>query len=246
MEQVSQQSIGIVANHLLKFLTVKNFFPDTTLNTKLQVTIDNIRLPHLSRHRTFSATIEVAPESSGDFGYGMIMGIEMMDHLGIDQSRTDKTITWGPDVTVPMVPMGYWSEGRIHALLAESTPPSTAVPVDDSSQVHEEIYTPLFATSGSDTPSFTEAKYEKLNLIEVVKRDGTELTSPQQSQLLQVLTSNEAAFQGRRGEYTGGAVGIILKPEAKPHRAKPYPIPLKNRDILEGEFRRQCSIGAMQ
>ena len=142
--------------------------------------------------------------------------------------------------------MGYWSEGRIHALLAESTPPSTAVPVDDSSQVHEEIYTPLFATSGSDTPSFTEAKYEKLNLIEVVKRDGTELTSPQQSQLLQVLTSNEAAFQGRRGEYTGGAVGIILKPEAKPHRAKPYPIPLKNRDILEGEFRRQCSIGAMQ
>ena len=56
-----------------------------TLNTKLQVTIDNIRLPHLSRHRTFSATIEVAPESSGDFGYGMIMGIEMMDHLGINQ-----------------------------------------------------------------------------------------------------------------------------------------------------------------
>jgi predicted aspartyl protease len=46
-----------------------------TLNTKLQVTIDNIRLPHLSRHRSFSATIEIAPESSGDFGYGMIMGI---------------------------------------------------------------------------------------------------------------------------------------------------------------------------
>ena len=29
-------SIGIVANRLLKILTVKKFMPDTTLNTKLQ------------------------------------------------------------------------------------------------------------------------------------------------------------------------------------------------------------------
>ena len=81
-----------------------------TLDTKHQVTINKIRLPHLSPSRTFSATVEVAPETSGDFGYGMIMGIEMMDDLGIDQSQTTKMITWGPDVTVPMVPMGYWSE----------------------------------------------------------------------------------------------------------------------------------------
>jgi hypothetical protein len=49
------------------------------MNTKFQMTVDGIRLPHLSRHRTFSATFEIAPEESGDFGFGVIMGIDMMD-----------------------------------------------------------------------------------------------------------------------------------------------------------------------
>ena len=49
------------------------------MSTKLQVTISDLRMPHLSRTRTFATTIEVAPEESGDFGYGMIMGIRLMD-----------------------------------------------------------------------------------------------------------------------------------------------------------------------
>ena len=83
------------------------------METSLSVTITKFKLPALSRHRTFSATFEVAPPESGDFGYGVIMGIGMMDELGIDQSRTDKMITWGPDIEVPMVPLGYWTETRI-------------------------------------------------------------------------------------------------------------------------------------
>jgi hypothetical protein len=65
------------------------------METMLSVTVTDIRLPALSRHRTFTATFEVAPPESGDFGCGIIMGIGMMDELGIDQSRTDKMITWG-------------------------------------------------------------------------------------------------------------------------------------------------------
>ncbi len=94
--------------------------------------------------------------------------------------------------------------------------------------------------------TYSEAVCDKLNLVEVVNRDGADLTPKQQSQLLQVLTANMAAFQGGKGEYTGPAVGIILKPEAKPWRAKPYPVPLKNREVLEGKMRRQCKIGAMR
>ncbi len=83
-------------------------------------------------------------------------------------------------------------------------------------------------------------------LLEIVTRDGVNLTPEQRTQLFQVLTANQAAFQGWKGEYTGGAVGLILKPEAKPRRAKPYPVPLKNWEILEGEFQRQCDIKAMR
>ncbi len=51
------------------------------METSLSVTITNVKLPALSHHRTFSATFEVAPPESGDFGYGFIMGIGMMDEL---------------------------------------------------------------------------------------------------------------------------------------------------------------------
>ena len=44
----------------------------------VSVTVENVRLPALSRNRTFTATFDVAPPESGDFGYGVIMGIGMM------------------------------------------------------------------------------------------------------------------------------------------------------------------------
>ena len=70
------------------------FAKGVTLNTKLQVTLNDLCLPHLSHHRTMNVTIKIAPKASGGFGYGMIMGIEMMDDFfGIDQSRTEKVIT---------------------------------------------------------------------------------------------------------------------------------------------------------
>jgi len=57
------------------------------MNTKFQMTVHgSIRLPHLSHHRMFSATFEIAPKESGDFVFGVIMGIDMMDNLGIDTS----------------------------------------------------------------------------------------------------------------------------------------------------------------
>ena len=86
------------------------------MNTLHSVTVTNVCLPHLSCQRTFTATFEVAPPESGDFGYRIIMGIGMMDELGINQSCTDKIITWGHDVQVPMVPIGYWTDACIQRI----------------------------------------------------------------------------------------------------------------------------------
>jgi hypothetical protein len=100
----------------------------------ISVTVENVRLPALSRNRTFTATFEVAPKESGDFGYGVIMGVGMMDYLGIDQSRMDKVITWGHDIAVPMVLNGYWTETRIQTICQqpkkaeETTEKSTRIP----------------------------------------------------------------------------------------------------------------------
>jgi hypothetical protein len=91
------------------------------MGTSLSVTVTNVRLPHLSHQRTFTATFDAAPPESGDFGYGIIMGIGMMDELQINLSRTDKIITWGHDVQVSMVPIGYWTDARIQTICNHAT-----------------------------------------------------------------------------------------------------------------------------
>ncbi len=65
------------------------------MNTSLSVSVKDVKPMHLSWHRTFDATFKVAPQESGNFGYGIIIGNDMMDDLGIDQSQTKKIITWG-------------------------------------------------------------------------------------------------------------------------------------------------------
>jgi hypothetical protein len=84
--------------------------------TKFQMTVAGIRLPHSSRHRTFSATFKIAPKESGDFGFGVIMGINMMEDLGINTSQTTKTIMWGNNIKVPMVSKRHCTEARIQGL----------------------------------------------------------------------------------------------------------------------------------
>ena len=219
------------------------------VDTKLQVTIDGLRLPHLSRHRTFSATFEVAPKESGDFGYGVIMGIKMMDDLGIDMSRTTKTISWGNDIEVPMVTKNHWTETRIQALCGVYRQPSETTQTDivtsrPNTLTQEE--SSLFLAASNPAPSFTKAVYVKPDLLEVVKRDGVHLTTEQQALLLRVLSENDAVFQGGKGYYTGEPVKLRLQPDATPRRAKPYPIPVKDREVMEDEFRRQCEIGALR
>ncbi len=57
-----------------------------------------------------------------------------------------------------------------------------------------------------------------------------------QALLLHVLTANEVVFKGGRSHYKGAPVGLKLKDNAKPFCAEPYPIPLKNREVMEHEL----------
>jgi hypothetical protein len=227
------------------------------MKTMFSVKVTDIRLPALSRHRTFTATFEVAPPESGDFGYGIIMGIGMMDELGIDQSRTDKMITWGHDIEVPMVPIGYWTDACIQSICKANNKKEHAESNSKNLETKEENSTikskyatiseaDLFLTANKpNEASFKKAVYETPDLLEVAKRDGMQLTPAQQAMLLNILVKNQDVFKGGGGYYNGEPVGIKLKDDAIPYRAKPYPIPLKNRKVLEHEVARQCSVGCL-
>ena len=169
--------------------------------TQNQITIQGIHLPHLSHHRKFDATVEIAPEESGDFGYGVIMGIGMMDKLDIDQSRTSKTITWWEDVKVPMVPQGYWTETRIQKICSKSSAEKHKISGQDK---ENRVYFPTEPTMFlTNTPSFTKAVYNTPDLLEIVKCDRSSLTMDQRSTLLQVLTQNNKWLKGERDTTQG-------------------------------------------
>jgi hypothetical protein len=179
------------------------------METGNSVTVADIRLPAISRHRTFKGTFDVAPPESGDFGYGIIMGISMMDEQRIDQSRTTKMITWG-ELETPMVPSGYWTDARIQTVCKvadakvldsflknkENEEAISKIKSTDKSATISDKNTNLFSTTNkAKEASFTKAVHETPDLFEVAKRDGSNLSSEQQMMLLNVLLKN--ADQGR-------------------------------------------------
>ncbi len=70
----------------------------------------------------------------------------------------------------------------------------------------------------------------------IAKCNGTNLMPMQQSLLLNVFATNSEVFKGGCGHYNREPIGLKLKDDAKPFCAKPYPIPLKNREIMEHEL----------
>ena len=93
--------------------------------------------------------------------------------------------------------------------------------------------------------TLTPTSYTKANLPEITE-NCNDLTSDQKAKLLVILLKHESLFQGWRGEWTGQPVSIKLINGAVPVWAKPYPVPLKNREVFREEVYRQCSIGALR
>ncbi len=184
----------------------------------------------------------------------------MMDELGINQSHTDKIITWGHNVQVPMVPIRYWTDARIqtmckHANTEKEHTDSASKNLEIKQENSEDKQNVKFATeansdlfSATSKPaeaSFKKAAYKKPNLLEVPKCDGKHLTPAQQALPFNILTSNEVVFKGGCGHYNGVPIGLKLKDNAKPFCAKPYPISLKNREVMEHKLSQQCLIGTL-
>jgi hypothetical protein len=115
----------------------------------------------------------IAPKESGDFGYSVIMGIDMMDNLGIDTSRTTKTITWGDDIEVLMVSKNHWTDVHIQSVCGVFR--RQPVKLKETDNITSEPSTAqkessLFLTGSEpaqSAPSFTKAVYVKPDLLEV-------------------------------------------------------------------------------
>ena len=95
------------------------------------------------------------------------------------------------------------------------------------------------------TEPLREPKYEKVDLKQYAEaQDNLDLS--QKAALFNLLEKHKELFEGKRGNWKGKPISIELKDDAEAVWSRPYPIPLKNRDVVEKEFDRQCAIGAMR
>ena len=85
---------------------------------------------------------------------------------------------------------------------------------------------------GNIVEALQPTNYKKAD-IEEVARSCRNRSIHQQNKLLLVLKSNQSPFAGKPGEWKGRPVMINLIEGAQPIWAKPYPVPLKNREVFK-------------
>mmetsp|Transcript_36765 Transcript_36765/g.77140 ORF Transcript_36765/g.77140 Transcript_36765/m.77140 type:complete len:150 (+) Transcript_36765:1750-2199(+) len=96
------------------------------------------------------------------------------------------------------------------------------------------------------TEALKVAEYKTPDLSELVEKHCKHLNGDKRALIFSTLKEFKKVFKGKQGKYTGSDVGIQLKKEAIPFWGSPYPIPLKNRQVVEDEVNQQCKIRAMR
>ena len=204
----------------------RTFVTNDTLKTS------DAMLPCLSSNRTFTIELMVIPKQcSADINYGVIIGQESMRLLDLDTSVRDNTISLG-DQSISMVPQDYWTAKRIQRQKNR---------LNRHNNNHESKSNQIEEADSAE--ALTPTNYVNANLPEIAK--NCKNLSSEQQKLLVVLTKHQSLFLGKHGEWMDKLVSIETVEGATPVWAKPYPVPLKNREVFQQEVQRQCTIGAL-
>ena len=90
-----------------------------------------------------------------------------------------------------------------------------------------------------------DAKYEKANLIEVVRK-CTHLSENERVPLLTLLRRYEPMFDGTLGQWRGEDFKIELKEGVKPYYSRPYPVPKIHEETMKKECSRMEKLGILR
>ena len=125
-----------------------------------------------------------------------------------------------------MIPQDYWTTERILQQKSRL--------LKQRNQDEFENETNLISQEVFASEALTAAKYKKANLGNIVQNCKV-LNEEQKEKLLVVLNNHDSLFQGKRGNWKGQPVSIEVMNGVSPVWSKPYPVPLKNREIFKEE-----------
>jgi hypothetical protein len=81
-----------------------------------------------------------------------------------------------------------------------------------------------------------DAKYEKADLLAIIRENGSHLKASDREKLLSVLLKFQSLFDGTLGDWNLPPVSFELKEGMKPYHGRPYPILNKHKAILMKEI----------
>ena len=198
-------------------------------DTFAQGMIDHLQFPQFTTKRSFNHTFHLFKGAKTD-KYDVIIGRDLMQALGIDILNSRHTFKWD-DIEIPMMPMGYWKQSRINNFMSRMDNKTTKEPRKEESHEVEKQY--------------NKQDYEKPDLAaEVSKMEH--LNDQQKQELLEVLTDNEEAFQGTKGNWKGEPIEIQLKKGTQPYFARPYTVPQIYEKAMYAEVNQLIKIGVLK
>jgi transposase InsO family protein len=185
-------------------------------------------LPAFYENRKISCTAYVDETPQGNVSYDMIIGRDVMHNLGINLLFDTAQISWDGATIYMQSPERLkkdWVAELENEILFAHDPDTT-----DAERIQQII----------------DAKYCPADLEKVVE-ECTHLTVEERKKLLKLLQKFEHLFDGTIGTWQTEPVDLELKdPNAKPHHAKPYPVPHSQERKLREEIDRFVQYGILR
>jgi len=194
-----------------------------------EVLITSLCLPEFSPTQKVPGPIRATMFKNDDSNYDLIIGMDLLQALGIDVMSSSKRVMWG-DLTIPFRPSDYFVTHTFDAssISSEDNP-------DDEALAKE---------AGYKSKVLLHSKYEKVDPQEVA-RQQKHLNQQQQADLARLLSKHMKLFSGKLGTYPHKKIHLELKPNAVPYNCRPYPIPRSQRQVFKDELDRLCKVGVL-
>ena len=184
-----------------------------------------VKLPEFSTSKTIAWTAHVDETTDPKKAmFDLIIGIDLMEALGVDISFKENKITWD-DVTIPMKERGLVSD-------------------HDSMEIifHTAVQAPIITKAETRQRMILDADYSQVDIDETIDQ-LEELSNDIKDKLKNVLKKTPNAFKGGLGTLKIKPIHLQLKPNAQPYHGKAFPIPKAYERTTRKEAKRFEEIG---
>ena len=194
-----------------------------------EVLLSDIGFPEFSPTQRIPGPIRATIFTNPESNYDIILGMDVMQVLGIDINCSTKTVTWNQNM-IPFRPANYFERATFS--LTSSFDEDDPLLVEAANQ------------AGYKSKTILHSKYEQVSPKEVAEKQQ-HLTKKQQKDLETLFSKYQKLFSGKLGKYPNRKVQLELKEGAKPYTCRPFPVPRKHEQVFKDELNRLVSEGVL-